>query len=281
MVAPIGIIVLLPVLLIFVSLIILAIIKGGVAGKVFVGVFFALLGFVFLGLVTMRARPVRVEQIGHFPPNVAVPYTTTSGGGIAWRDGVEDEMKADVYSSKAAAVRGLARELEVVIAAIAANQADPLAIRILEGEVDDHLLGELKAVLSESFPDVVTIGGEGEFGLKISLAYADTQENNVWRNEIQQGNTTLMRHTVGVYLQSGLITATVETAEGKEIASVKYSEKQWLDDTQGFMQSTRSNHWAVARSNEACLSEEEAMNQAMGKACLLIASRTEYDGQYI
>ena len=275
------------VLPIIVSLILLAI-KGGKVGKILSGIFLALFLFIFLWVFTFNvSHQVMPEPVVLRPSAIALeaPVPEIASVGTVWRDGVEDGLKAEVYSSKKAAVRGLARQLEDVLTtgAIAAslvnNDSEPGTVRILESEVEGDLVGELRSVLEEKLESEVIVGGvDSGDGVTISLAYVDTENVSVWKQKVNDPRIVnvvdgFVRESVGPHMHKGLITATVETVTGKEIESVQYSEKPWLTDTPGFMQFSGSDHWAVALSDDACMTEDQAVSQAMVKAGDMIMAK--------
>lgn len=260
---------LMPFVCMLVCLVIFAVRRGSSAGKAMM--FLLLPIMMVLGFMMFWAQPRRVvtTEVAEFElPNTFGRVETV------WREGVEQELKADVYLSKSAAIVGLAREIEKTVTTVMDQESQPGQIRMLEGGVEGHLLGELKQILSESFPGVVSIvpadTAETEQDVTVSLTYADLSESRVTVNKLGQSDIVKIQHVVGPSMMSGRLEAAVQTANGKDVYSVKFSEKTWLTDTTEFMAANPEQNWQVVRSADACISEQQAMAQAIEKACEML-----------
>ena len=255
---------------------IVLVVKGGTAGKVIGGVILS--GILLLALIAgLKLVSVRESHtLEQAQRNAIAVLQPANDDDMVWREGVEQGLKADVYLSKSAAIVGLAREikLERIAVDVLEREDKPGHIRILEGGVETHLLGELKQILSGAFPDMISIVAAdttvAEQDVTISLAYAELGQTRVTVNELDQVDIVKMQHDVGPAMTSGRLEAAVQTAKGKDVYSVKFAEKTWLTDTTEFVAANPNQNWQVVRSSDACISEQQAMAQAIEKACEML-----------
>ncbi len=182
-----------------------------------------------------------------------------------WSEGVEHQFEADIYPSVLAAAEALGRRLVVPIQTVAAEPNAPARIVLFQEGNDRQVISALQRVLQRELSgapcsveaDLRNIR-PGEVGLTLR-AEARVQEE-VPRN--QGTGLTIIERVMG-----GRITGTVFTDERRASAGADYIDKPWADNFSAFVAGKPDGHFLIARSREACTSENEARQQAIRDAC--------------
>jgi hypothetical protein len=181
-----------------------------------------------------------------------------------WSEGVEQEFDADEYPSKRAAVRALGSRIDEAIGQAAGDGVAPVFISIFQEGNDRELAAELVSVVQEQFPEAkcgVEAGlrnaEDGEVG--ITLYLSDLRlEPAEWAGSPRESSS------------SGRVEATVFGQGGTTSVGRRFVEKPWVVDFASFANSRPGKKYAIARSRQTCTSENDAMEQALADAAVLL-----------
>ncbi len=202
--------------------------------------------------------PSGLKQL--IPPAPVLPAPAPALSPI-WSEGVEQALNADVYPSKAAAIRVLGSKLDGPIRERMADLASDPQIVLFQQEHDRGLMVELKNTLERVRPDVACV---------IEARLRNTQPNEMavtlWLSELDSEPAPWMR-SPEVKAASGRIQINLfGGGDGAVTLRERFVEKPWLDDFATFANTRPEQHFVVARSNGACTSESEANRQALDDA---------------
>jgi hypothetical protein len=207
------------------------------------------------------------------PPAPVLPAPAPTPSPI-WSEGIEQELHADVYPSKAAAIRVLGSKLEGPIRERMPDLVSDPQIVLFQQEHDRGLIVELKNALERVRPDVAYV--------------IEAQLRNIQPNEM---GVTLRLTDVGsepaawaqspeVKVTSGRIEVNLFGADSPVTLQERFVEKPWLDDFATFANTRPEQHFIVARSLGTCTSEGEANQQALDDARVrlseVLGTRTEW-----
>jgi hypothetical protein len=194
-------------------------------------------------------EPVLVPPL----PKVSAPVAPSP----IWSDAIEEEFKADVYSSKLAAVRAAGVQLGKSIRQLVADVNSPPHVVIFQGGHEYQLIASLRDAVGRMLPDVscdieadVRTPGSDELGVTLY----DNPDMH-WTPGV--GGTTLA---------SGGLDVNLSGHNGKVHIAVRFMEKPWVESFGVFASERPEQHFIVARSNETCTSESEARQQALEDA---------------
>lgn len=181
-----------------------------------------------------------------------------------WSEAMVREFDADVYPSKRAAVRAMGSRMDALIGRAAGDGAAPERISIFQEGSEHELVGELATAVQERFPqtECAVEGGlrnttETEVGITLHLS--DLRLEPVeWATSPRESSS------------SGRIEATVFGQGGTMSIGRRFAEKPWIADYASFANSRPGKKFAVARSRQTCTSENDAMEQALADAAVLL-----------
>ncbi len=233
--------------------------KVGIALIVAIVVMLVLGFFVALPVVShrsVRAVTAVAQPVAPAPPQAPSPI---------WSEGVEHQFEADIYPSALAAAEALGRRLVGPIQTVAAEPNVPARIVLFQEGNDRQVVSALQRVLQRELSampcsveaDLRNIR-PGEVGLTLR-AEARVQEE-VPRD--QGTGLTIIERVMG-----GRITGTVFTEDRRASAGADYIDKPWAGNFSSFVAGKPDGHFLIARSREACTSENEARQQAIRDAC--------------
>lgn len=181
-----------------------------------------------------------------------------------WSEGVEHQFEADIYPSALAAAEALGRRLVGPVQTVAAEPNAPVQVVLFQEGNDRQVVSALQRVLERELSAIpCSVEADlrnlrpDEVGLTIR-AEARVQE------EIPRDRGTL---TIIETVMGGRITGTVYTGQRRASAGADYIDKPWADNFSSFVAGKPDGHFLVARSREACTSENEAQQQAIRDAC--------------
>lgn len=229
------------------------------AGLIVALVVMGVLGF-FVMMPVVSHRSVRAvtavaQPVAPAPPQVPSPI---------WSEGVEHQFEADIYPSALAAAEALGRRLVGPIQTVAAEPNVPVRIVLFQEGNDRQVISALQRVLQRELSAMIcSVEADlrnihpGEVGLTLR-AEARVQE------EVPRDRGTL---TIFEQVMGGRITGTVFTGERRASAGADYIDKPWADNFSSFVAGKPDGHFLIARSQEACTSENEARQQAIQDAC--------------
>ncbi len=207
-------------------------------------------------------------------PSPPVPSAAPAGGRPSpiWSEGVENEYEADVYPSRRAAVEALAARLEGWVQDVAEDANEPVKIVLFQDEWERSLMWRFERALEDALPGMPCAieAGHRNIGwdeIGITLGFEVTQSQSApWDS---QGQALLHR---------GRVVAHARHRERETTAIQSFMEKPWADDFTTFANEHSDRQFIVARSQEACTSENEARRQAEEDACVQILGRLDRVG---
>ena len=212
-----------------------------------------------------QRRPPRVSEIRNraVPPivntRVSSDYPSSDNSPI-WSEGIENEFEADVYPSKTAAVRSIALKIGKEFRNIM-NQSELENLEeivIIKNSQKLEIAEQLKDAINNSYSDIkcrIIENGRLSNGNGIAISF-NSEKNNTTR--VSQG----FRNT----LQSGTIQASISNLQRSTIISVDYVDQPWIENFSSFANSQPGKNYIIAKSNETCMTSEEAERQAMDNA---------------
>jgi hypothetical protein len=221
------------------------------------------------GLDALKSLHIDVPQ----PPEPPVGVTLPDLRGPAvmspiWSEGVENEYEADVYPSKLAAVRALGGRMRRPIQEAIVRIDGAAEIVVFQEEHDRSLVMEFKDAIEKALPEV-------------PCSIAAGTRNIDW-NEI---GITLrfagLRAEPGPWVPSGSeqipasdVYANARNRDWEANVKQSFIEKPWVENYAGFASEGPQRHFLIARSWEACTSENEARQQAIRDACNQLSAIT-------
>ena len=240
------------------------------APKVGAGLIVALVVMGVLGFFVMM--PVVSHRSVHTVTAVAQPVAPAppQAPSPIWSEGVEHQFEADIYPSALAAAEALGRRLVGPIQTVAAEPNVPVRIVLFQEGNDRQVVSTLQRILERELSAIpCSVEADlrnirpGEVGLTLR-SEARVQEE-VPRD--QGTGLTIMERVMG-----GRITGTVFTDERRASAGADYIDKPWANNFSSFVAGKPDGHFLIARSREACTSENEARQQAIRDACDQLSS---------
>jgi len=218
-----------------------------------------------------------VGLVGSFCGFVAYYHAIAVGGGISgafatgepeaspsaessiWQPGIEDHFEADVYPSKAAAVRGLGLRMAGPVREVFGGEASPEKIVLFRGNHDRDLLAEFVRAVGRSVPGV-------ESAIERESVAVEANEVGI-RLDFCDVTTMPEPWSAGSQVAAGTVQATVLGPDRDATVAVRFEEKPWVEDFPGFTNGKPDARFVRARSRGSCISEAQANREAMGSAC--------------
>ena len=238
------------------------------APKVGIGVLIALVAmvvagvFVTVGVSHRRALPIQETRV---VDTAVLPRSVEPvGASPIWLEGIDREFDADVYPSKRAAVRAMGSRMDALIERAAGDGVAPEKISIFQEGSEQELAGELATAVQERFPQAVCgvesdLRNTAEREVGITLHLSDLRlEPAEWASSPRESSS------------SGRIEATVFGRGGTMSVGRRFVEKPWVVDFASFANSRSRKRLAIARSRQTCTSENDAMEQALADAAVLL-----------
>ncbi len=240
------------------------------APKVGTALIVLLVGMVLFGVVfgvrVARQSAALVSQMGGVPAVVPVPLPAqvipppSATPAPIWSDGVEKEMKADVYPSKLAAVRALGSRLDRPVRELLGDVNAPPQITLFQEELDRELTLELKNAIQQVLPQATcTVEAQRknlapkEVGVTARLVDLDLRPAP-WAPSAE------------ITVPSGSIELRASTATGDAALHARFVEKPWIENFATFASTRPQQAFIIARSQGTCTSESEARQQALREA---------------
>ena len=182
-----------------------------------------------------------------------------------WKPGIEDEFEANVYPSRLSAVRSLGLRINEAVSRIFDTQTPPSRFILFQGAHDRSLIEEFGEAVARAFPGTQwTIKPEtaavqdDEVAIRLDLLNIQTHPAP-WMKESE--------NTVG----GGTVQASVMAADRYASIKADYTDKPWVEDFSGFLNTRPNTRFMVAKSTNSCMSEAEANHQALNNACAQVA----------
>ncbi|MBN1507486.1 MAG: hypothetical protein JW955_11605 [Sedimentisphaerales bacterium] len=199
------------------------------------------------------------ENRPHEPP---APAPISSTPSPIWSDGVEQEFKADIYSSKLAAVRAAGLQLAKSIRQLAPDANSLPRVVVYQETQEYSLVAELRDAIRRALPNVSCDIQAGEKGarpdnLGVMLAYSPADWQTHPAPWAKPGETGAI---------SGQFYISLYAPSGNVRVPVRFTEKPWVESFATFASTRPDQHFIVARSNGTCTSDAEAHQQALNDA---------------
>jgi hypothetical protein len=195
-----------------------------------------------------------------YEPPAPAPISSTPSP--IWSDGVEQEFKADIYSSKLAAVRAAGLQLARSIPQLAPDANSLPRVVVYQETQEYSLVAELRDAIRRALPNVSCDIQPGEksaqpddLGVMLAYSPADWQTHPApWAKPGETGAI------------SGQFYISLYSRRGNVRVPVRFTEKPWVESFATFASTRPDQHFIVSRSNGTCTSEAEAHQQALGDA---------------
>jgi hypothetical protein len=184
-----------------------------------------------------------------------------------WSEGMDHEFEADVYPSKAAAVRALGPRLQGWIHQLAEDANQPLRIVLFQEENSRPLMWELEHALEKALPGVpcaIEVGSRNINGDEIGITLHPMDLQTVQPAPWGSSESSIV---------SGRVVANARHRERGTSVTQSFSEKPWVENFAGFVNERSDRQFLIARSRDACTSENEARRQAEEDACAQLQQR--------
>ncbi|NLH18351.1 MAG: hypothetical protein GX455_17385 [Phycisphaerae bacterium] len=243
-----------------------------------------LLAPALLFLVIMPISHVRVEntQPWNTPaePSVAPSTTVESGSPIAmtdstiplppgystpsiWQDAIAGQFTANVYPSKAGALKALRPKIDETLRTLAEGKPDPKVVLFAAGltATEVHSLMDSKDTdsIAWSAEPLVRNLQENEISISTNFAATDSRVDTI-------GNQVTLKKV------KGLLEVSVYPNNGKPtVLKAMIDEKPWLEDLAGFQSANPNSRFAVSRSYSSATDEKTAELEAVADACRQVA----------
>lgn len=177
-----------------------------------------------------------------------------------WSQGIEQELEADVYPSKLAAIRAGGAHLARSIRSFGDANSVPRVV-VFQQVHDYELIAELRDAIRRTLSDVSCVieaesrpvTRDDEMGVTLNLGEHDMRKAP-WADSPER---LVAKGRVDVYLSSH---------RGKLHVPIRFMEKPWVEDFAGFANEMSDSAFVVARSRETCTSENEARELAIQDA---------------
>ena len=186
-----------------------------------------------------------------------------------WTPGIEDELVANVYPSRQAAVRSLGLRIDKPVRQLLGDDASVARIVLFAGTNERRMIEELGRSASETL-------GDAEWAIQPETAGIDANEIALrldWLDMVRQP-APWSRGEEKMVAQ-GTALATVLVGDRQAGIEARFAEKPWIEDLSGVLNADADGRLIIAKSSESCMSEAEANRQAMAGACARIASLLE------
>jgi hypothetical protein len=180
-----------------------------------------------------------------------------------WSEGIENELAADVYPSKIAAIRELGRKINKSLPIVMEAFPSLQEIEIFQNSQDSELVEEFRKVISQSNPDMKC---------KIVLDNPASSENvmviyfliNTDYDSLKQVS---WQKNPNENITGGTIRANISVNQRQQVSvPVNFVETPWVENFADFLNSQSNKQYIIARSAESCITPEEADRQTMDNA---------------
>lgn len=194
-------------------------------------------------------------------PPVPLPpaYTMPS----IWQEGIADQFAANVYPSKAAALKGLRPKIDEVLRKAAEGKSAPQKAVLFAGGLS---ASEVHSLMDS--PDV-------EAAWTIEPLPRNLQENeiSIATNFTLTGERTASHDRIVIKTRSGGLDVYISSSGQSSPTNLKamVEEKPWLTDLAGYQSIYPNSRFAVARSHSSATDEKTAEHEAITEACSQVA----------
>ena len=246
--------------------------------------------------ITNYSNNGRVEQIIRYPNSSnqsAIINNSSANQSPIWSEGIEDQFQADVYPSGISALRALAPRVVKQIPYVMGESGSPEAIVIYSDSQATEIVEEFRQAMSKLMPEIkcrIEIGNveiePKEVGIRFSLQMSNGITYPIVQNATNVppslGTSMVSLKTEGA---SGTVQANIFCGPRQSSISTKYNNKFWIENFSDYVNRNPEHQYIIAKSNETCLTPEEADKEAIKDACyqvkqLLINSKNSANLNY-
>jgi hypothetical protein len=240
----------------------------------------------FLLLIAVRFKVDKSNS-----PGPIVVTQTVAGMPSVWKDEIEEQFGAKVYSSPQKAAFGLGKliaekhktllagQLEIIKGAESQTKAGgPKQIILCEDTADVNMFEHLRNGLRQSLSGLEiliqnrTSGGPSAGQVWILLDSQDQSNSFNVQDNLDDPVTFL---TIGGN-QSGIINAILQTPDDKFTERAEYDWRPWIHDMSGFK--LQNNRQWLAVFSDTATDLETAQKQVYDKACSILSQSIQASG---
>ncbi len=220
-------------------------------------------------LTILRDTPVEISGSGSVKINRDVPplppaykpqpiLSTPS----IWQEGIAGQFTANVYPSKATALKALRPKIEEAIRKeIEGNQNPPKVVLFAGGLTAT----EIHNLMDN--PDSV----EASWTVESLPRNLQDNEISIAVNFTSSGSTTITRDNRVFKYEKGILEVLVRRQSPPTTFKAMVEEKPWLEDLTGYQSLYPNSRFAVGRSHSSATDEKTAELEAVADACRQVA----------
>ncbi|HPD45441.1 MAG TPA: hypothetical protein P5279_03605 [Anaerohalosphaeraceae bacterium] len=233
---------------------IIAFVKGGRGVRITIGVL-ALMGLLILPILALFH--VRASHVPHQPETV-----TVSTMPAIWHEGMLDQYAADVYPSQRSAARALGMRVAAALDEVLPGRRENVRVQFTPNTAAPGLAE-------------IIAGGYGSQGGTWTVAsHADGTDVSVnlriFENLVDSPPWAAGQSQPQL-LKAGTLEATVQLPDGASTTvTAAFTDKPWVENMSAFLARDPRRQFALARTEQACMSPEEARIQATSAACSVV-----------
>lgn len=200
--------------------------------------------------------------------------TLKSSSGVAWYPEVDDRFDADNYPSMSAAGRALGRQLVGLIDHSTEAEQGPPIIQIHASQTRLHddfesALNELAAVMRSQYPAAQVLVDHLSTGNSVSRLDPQAVSIHLRMSVVRTRTPASWSSSESEMIAN--ILAELDTGPNKVSTSVRMIDKPWVDDFDGFMNSSRGNGIVLdGRSGRLAVKQTEARDAAIDDAVSML-----------
>jgi hypothetical protein len=222
---------------------------------------------VYIEHATLAEPSVEVYSEVPLPPgytaNSPVPLPPAYTSPSIWQDSVAEQFTANVYPSKAAALKGMRPKIDETLRKVAeGKQTPPKVVLFAGGLTATEVHGLMDSGDSVETPWTVE-------PLPRNLS---ADEISIGANFSVRGSRTEHRGNMVMKYENGIIEVSIRSQGQPVTFNAMIEEKPWLEDLAEYQ--TRyptSSRFAVARSHSSATDEKTAEREAITDACSQVA----------
>jgi len=232
----------------------------------------ALLAVLLVPVALMILKHRRIETVAPVTNQLTVlaspPQSQTAP--VIWRDGIEDQFEADVYSSQQQAALALARETVGLLPEVTPDHTLPAALTVYgQRDLTIQLLNAFADELREQshIQNIVV-------QTVLPKRYRESLDPNTAAVVMDIAKYTPMRSSrdgIAIDGDAGTLRIEIEGVDTEPTQrTVEFMERPWVQNLSLVLNHHPNLRLAVARSSHTCTTELEAQEQGMARARQLV-----------
>ncbi len=219
------------------------------------------------GPATLAESSVEAYSEVPLPPgygaNSEVPLPSAYSTPSIWQDSVAGQFTANVYPSKAGALKALRPKIDETLRTLTEGKPGPKVVVFAAGltATEVHSLMDSKETdsIAWSAEPLVRNLQENEISISTNFAATDSRVDTL-------GNQVTLKKV------KGILEVSVYPNNGKPtVLKAMVDEKPWLEDLAGFQSANPNGRFAVSRSHSSATDEKTAELEAVADACRQVA----------